>query len=285
MWDTHSDPSNPEPNDKTGIEKCIRMKGNVFNDAKCDLSTTGPARSGNGMGYICEFDPSRVAPVSPARSMDSDNTNYLECGHNVNVEDFVVKPGCPAPYSCEDGPQLSISDSWFKVQKHGSQKVKTYGFAAKVHLPESMRSDAWSILIRFSNLNTKGNFQLWNANFFNFYNGGYEILIQKKWWNMDRVDESSFMFVAENLNSDEYPEIVGFKGRVQKHSCFDSRMHSGMRGSASGGFVQAMANKLSETAEGARTSASDMAELIFKNLDNVSKVRVNKRKFKIPGKL
>ena len=35
------------------------MKGNVFNDAKCDLSTTGPARSGNGMGYICEFDPSR----------------------------------------------------------------------------------------------------------------------------------------------------------------------------------------------------------------------------------
>jgi len=47
--------------------------------------------------------------------MDSDNTNYLECGHNVNVEDFVVKSGCPAPYSCEDGPQLSISDSWFKV--------------------------------------------------------------------------------------------------------------------------------------------------------------------------
>ena len=83
------------------------------------------------------------------------------------------------------------------------------------------------------------------------------------------------MFVAENLNSDEYPEIVGFKGRVQKHSCFDSRMHSGMRGSASGGFVQAMANKLSETAEGARTSASDMAELIFKNLDNVSKVSNN----------
>ena len=83
------------------------------------------------------------------------------------------------------------------------------------------------------------------------------------------------MFVAENLNSDEYPEIVGFKGRVQKHSCFDSRMHSGMRGSASGGFVQAMASKLSETAEGARTSASDMAELIFKNLDNVSKVSNN----------
>ena len=82
------------------------------------------------------------------------------------------------------------------------------------------------------------------------------------------------MFVAENLNSDEYPEVVGFKGRVQKHSCFDSRMHSGMRGSANSGFIQAMANKVSETAEGARTSASDMADLIFKNLDNVSKVSI-----------
>ena len=84
--------------------------------------------------------------------------------------------------------------------------------------------------------------------------------------------KSTFMFVAENLNSDEYPEVVGFKGRVQKHSCFDSRMHSGMRGSANSGFIQAMASKVSETAEGARTSASDMADLIFKNLDNVSKV-------------
>ena len=85
------------------------------------------------------------------------------------------------------------------------------------------------------------------------------------------------MFVAENLNSDEYPEVVGFKGRVQKHSCFDSRMHSGMRGSANSGFIQAMANKVSETAEGARTSASDMADLIFKNLDNVSKVSITIR--------
>ena len=61
-----------------------------------------------------------------------------------------------------------------------------------------MRADSWSILIRFSNLNTKGNFQLWNANFFNFYNGGYEILIQKKWWNMDRVDEESDLILSKN---------------------------------------------------------------------------------------
>ena len=48
--------------------------------------------------------------------MDTSNgANYLECGHNVNVGEFKVKNGCPAPYSCEEGPQLSISDSWFKV--------------------------------------------------------------------------------------------------------------------------------------------------------------------------
>ena len=43
------------------------MKGNVFNDAKCDISTTGPARSGNGMGYICEFDPSRGKKTRPQK--------------------------------------------------------------------------------------------------------------------------------------------------------------------------------------------------------------------------
>ena len=49
------------------------MKGNVFNDAKCDISTTGPARSGNGMGYICEFDPSRG---KDHRNINQDN--YLK---------------------------------------------------------------------------------------------------------------------------------------------------------------------------------------------------------------
>ena len=44
-----------------------------------------------------------------------EETSYLECGHNVNVEKFVAKSGCPVAYSCENGPQLSISDSWFKV--------------------------------------------------------------------------------------------------------------------------------------------------------------------------
>ena len=58
-WDSHSNPSNPEPNDQTGIENCIRLRGDVLNDAKCEISSTGPARSQTGMGSICEFDQSK----------------------------------------------------------------------------------------------------------------------------------------------------------------------------------------------------------------------------------
>ena len=59
VWDSHSNPDNIEPNDMTGNESCVRLRGNVFNDAKCDIQSTGPARAAIGMGYICEFDQSK----------------------------------------------------------------------------------------------------------------------------------------------------------------------------------------------------------------------------------
>ena len=58
-WDTHSNVLNPEPNDMTGEELCVRMRGNTYNDAKCELDKTGSARSGIGMAFICEYDSSR----------------------------------------------------------------------------------------------------------------------------------------------------------------------------------------------------------------------------------
>ena len=48
-----------EPNDGTGIEECVRLMGDKFRDAKCDLTSTDHARSGLGMGYICEFDETK----------------------------------------------------------------------------------------------------------------------------------------------------------------------------------------------------------------------------------
>ena len=62
-----------------------------------------------------------------------------------------------------------------------------------------MQKSDWSVLIRFSKLNKKGNFQLWNARFFNFYNGGYEIMVTKKWFNTDRVDKECVKYPIYEL--------------------------------------------------------------------------------------
>merc|ERR1711911_382660 len=74
-----------------------------------------------------------------------------------------------------------------------------------------------------------GHFQLWNMNFWNFYNGGYEVLIHSKYWNTDRHDPNSVIFLAEELNSDEYPELVYWTGHQKKHHCFQPSMHQGAK--------------------------------------------------------
>ena len=66
-------------------------------------------------------------------------------------------------------------------------------------------------------------------NFWNFYNGGYEVLIHTKYWNTDRHDPDSVLFLAEELNSDEYPELVYWSGHQKKHSCFQPSMHQGAK--------------------------------------------------------
>ena len=66
-------------------------------------------------------------------------------------------------------------------------------------------------------------------NFWNFYNGGYEVLIHSKYWNTDRHDPDSVLFLAEELNSDEYPELVYWSGHQKKHSCFQPSMHQGAK--------------------------------------------------------
>ena len=66
-------------------------------------------------------------------------------------------------------------------------------------------------------------------NFWNFYNGGYEVLIHSKYWNTDRHDPNSVIFLAEELNSDEYPELVYWSGHQKKHHCFQPDMHQGAK--------------------------------------------------------
>ena len=81
---------------------------------------------------------------------------------------------------------MEIVDAW-KIG-NGKNRPRRYGFVGKIKLPDDIdgSNDHFSVLIRFSKKVTHGHFQLWNMNFWNFYNGGYEVLLHSKWWNTDR---------------------------------------------------------------------------------------------------
>lgn len=276
VWDD-SDGNAPEPNDKTGIENCVRLFGNRFRDAKCDLQTTEHSRSGIGMGYICEYNESKATPVAEPRTVD-----LLDCAHNKNLAPFVSsRRGCPIPLPCDKGPRLQINDSW-QVKRNGRA---AWGFVGTVHLPEPVAKSAWSVLIRFSPLVQGHNFQIWNAKYWNFYNGNRDVLFHKKWWNGDRVDENSFSFVVDGMDEPEYPEVVGFNGRVQSHACFDASMHAGTR--SAGAFMQQLAEKVTESNDVstmARSSES-MQSLMFQASEQVTRIRVRKQRIKIKDRL
>ena len=114
-------------------------------------------------------------------------------------------------------------DAW----KTGGRNQPRYGFIGKIVLPTLLIDSGaqFSVLIRFSKKVKHGHFQLWNMKFWNFYNGGYEILIHSKYWNSDRADPYSVGFVAEGLNSSEYPELLLWTSLETQHHCFDPSMH------------------------------------------------------------
>ena len=98
---------------------------------------------------------------------------------------------------------------------NGKDRPVRYGFIGKIKLPENIIDNniEFSILLRFSKRINHGHFQLWNMKFWNFYNGGYEILIHSKYWNTDKHDKYSIGFVAEELNADEFPELLFWDSR------------------------------------------------------------------------
>jgi hypothetical protein len=64
---------------------------------------------------------------------------------------------------------------------NGQTRPVRYGFVGLIKIPQSVidSKQAFSVLIRFSPKVNHGHFQLWNMNFWNFYNGGYEVLIHR----------------------------------------------------------------------------------------------------------
>jgi len=135
--------------------------------------------------------------------------NCLPCKHNHGVLPWNVFQGCAKP-NC--GARIGIVDAW-KIGNGKSRPVR-WGFIGKIKVPEEVidNGEEFSVLIRFSKAVTTGHFQLWNMKFWNFYNGGYEVLIHSKQWKSDTEDPYSVGFVAEELDSDEYPELLFFKG-------------------------------------------------------------------------
>lgn len=242
-WDTHLGHGfNTNPGTPFNSETdCIRIRGGLYNDAGCDVAHGFTAKE--KMGYICEF-------KSPIVSDDE----CLECKHNAAVLPWNPPSGCRAP-NCD--AKLGIVDAW-KIGNGKSRPVR-YGFIGLIKVPEAVidNNEEFSVLIRFSKRITHGSFQLWNMKFWNFYNGGYEVLIHSKYWNTDRHDPYSVGFVAEDLNADEYPELLFWTGREERHQCFQPNMHHGQRTSQKTSFEAAF--QTSNFVDG------DFTKVIFKN--------------------
>jgi len=222
-WDAHLGHGfKSQPNSSpSGSHECVRMRGGLYNDADCEDKNGFTNKE--PMGYICEQATYKgyVKPTKPAYTPPAQKVS-LTCDSNDAVSAWKVRTGCAKP-NCD--AKLTIVDAWRKT-KHRQHR---YGFIGLIHIPKDVvdSNQEYSVLIRFSKAVTHGHFQLWNMRFWNFYNGGYEILLHSKQWKTDRQDKYSVGFVAEGLNSDEYPELLFWTKRQTRHQCFQQTMHYG----------------------------------------------------------
>merc|ERR1712046_376470 len=120
-----------------------------------------------------------------------------------------------------------------------------YGFVMRVDIPEEYWGNSgWSVLLRFNGAHVNsGSFQLWNANFLNFFrkDSGLEVLIHQKYWTaFDLHDRHSFVIVAERLLSGDRPEVYFWNHRETRHHCFDKNMHASGTRSVGTEFEQAV---------------------------------------------
>ena len=121
------------------------------------------------------------------------------------LEPWPRQIGCEYP-TCE--AEISIVDAWKKSRTNKRGVTRTdYGWAALVSIPpQHYDLDGFSVLIRMPKDTARGSFQVWNAKFWNFYNGPngeFNVLLHSKHWNNDRMDPYSFLIVGERLSHPE----------------------------------------------------------------------------------
>lgn len=265
-WEVNKANGDPdEPNSKD--EECVRMRRGKMNDAVCTRTWSGAMRDNVGMGYVCERHASLVPTQAPKEMTNA--ARYSTCEeNNWGIEPFTVRNGCEVPLYCE--AEVQVLDAWTK--KNANNK-KTYGVAIKVNLSSVLMSKSigkgYSVLVRFPKTMTRASFQVWNINFFNFYEGGTEVLLHSKWWTDNTgfdPETNSFVLVAENMDVPAHPNVLSWSGRQMKHSCFDPTMHANQR---SGGKVQQSV---------IRAAAQDKYDGV--TLDNVQKITMNRGQLK-----
>ena len=75
--------------------------------------------------------------------------------------------------------------------------------------------------------------------------------------------------LADNMNTNEYPELVTFRGRQSRHSCFQNQFH-GARSGAASDFIKAVVGDQANSK--LRTDAGDMEEYLMAELESVTRV-------------
>jgi len=230
---------------------CVTMRGGEYYSADCDAEIES--------AVVCEYTP----PVENKKDEDC-----LPCKHNALIRPWHSIPGCSNPVdTCEESARLQIVDQW-KIGNGQSRPVR-YGFVGLIKIPQSVidSKQQFSVLIRFSPKVNHGHFQLWNMNFWNFYNGGYEVLIHSKTWNTDLHDKTSIAFVAEGLNVNDIPELLFWRSHQRRHQCFQPSMHHGQRTGADqpkSAFELAIENHGGDISNVSRVRFNKKGKVIFK---------------------
>merc|ERR1712050_270466 len=238
---------------KFGGEKWMNTVSTVVVEPKCTFEGFGRKNFEPSLGrWSGQLDAVNSHEMDPEYENDKMKSFKCSCDENQTCKSkysygSALVPGCLAP-EC-DIVDFKVNDAWKK--KEG--KKFRYGFALTISVPEEQwDSNGWSVLLRFNSARVNnGNFQLWNAKFFNFFRkkSGLEVLIHQKHRTAnDLKDPHSFVIVAERLASSDLPEVYFWSNREKRHHCFDRNMHSGDRSGATD-FERAI-----ELADGIKTN-------------------------------
>lgn len=116
--------SESEPNDKQGVEECVRMRvDGSMNDALCDHTWAGAKRLNIGMGYVCEIHTSSRR----RRDTDEPQTCQLEFRTRRGAVEK-IQMGCKQSLACQNNKKQNFVD-W----RYGKQATQCRPEAKATH--------------------------------------------------------------------------------------------------------------------------------------------------------